>query len=576
MRISTLEIKNYRNLDGIKINFHATTNFIIGENNLGKSNLLDLLNILFTRNGFAESDFLNPDEPIHISFSLGLSDIEQGLFDDLFDPNNREVININAIQDSPDENLRFQHKESGTNISSSTVKCVNYINYDSLRNPASELKFSNSRGVGKFLNHIIIKYLTDNSVQESDFIITDKIDDFLTQVNQTLQKIKSFKDFSIQAIREQNKENLLAKLILLADDNNRTVENLGYGVQFSIIITLSILEKLLNLNKQRLDKCICVDSSSSKKFIPILIGLDEPEIHLHPYAQRSLIKYLVRVVNNEEANFSSLLSDIFQIDQLLGQILVVSHSPNILLNDYRKFLRFFKDENGDVRVKSGIDIILEEATEKQLMKNLPYIKEAFFSKVVILVEGDTECGALPIFSEKMNVDLDELGISIIQAGGADSIPPLMRLLNEFSIKNIGLMDRDKEPSYGHLNIENLSFTQGIDFEEDIYDNLNLISYAKYLEEEFPNEEKANFFIGKAREIAITITPGNPINPQLESLSEDKILELKNKCKNDILKNLRKIKSILNGAGLASCFTIHEIPQVYQDLIQNAGQLSRNA
>ncbi|MFW9264961.1 AAA family ATPase, partial [Nostoc sp. CALU 546] len=85
MKISTLEIKNYRNLDGVKINFHPTTNFIIGENNLGKSNLLYLLNILFTRNSFSESDFLNLDNPIHISFSLRLSDIEQGFFDDLFD-----------------------------------------------------------------------------------------------------------------------------------------------------------------------------------------------------------------------------------------------------------------------------------------------------------------------------------------------------------------------------------------------------------------------------------------------------------------------------------------------------------
>ena len=66
-------------------------------------------------------------------------------------------------------------------------------------------------------------------------------------VNQSLQKIKSFKDFSVQAIREENKENLLAKLILLADDNNRVLENLGYGVQFSIIITLSIFVILLSL-----------------------------------------------------------------------------------------------------------------------------------------------------------------------------------------------------------------------------------------------------------------------------------------------------------------------------------------
>ena len=94
MRISTLNINNYRNLNGVEINFHPEINFIIGENNLGKSNLLDLLNILFNKTSFAESDFLIPDNPICINFSLGLLDIEQGLFEDLFDATNRQIINI--------------------------------------------------------------------------------------------------------------------------------------------------------------------------------------------------------------------------------------------------------------------------------------------------------------------------------------------------------------------------------------------------------------------------------------------------------------------------------------------------
>jgi len=572
MRISALEIKNYRNLDGVKIKFHPTMNFVIGENNLGKSNLLDLFNILFNRNNFAESDFLSLDEQIYITFSLGLSEIEQGFFDDLFDPTDREKINIVANQESPDDVIRFQHQESGTVISSSIVKCVNYINYDSLRNPSSELSFSKNRGVGKFLNHLIVKYLQDGSLQDVDFVIIEKIDEFLIEVNQSLQKIKSFKDFSVQAVREENKENLLAKLILLADDNNRSLETLGYGVQFSIIIALSIFERLLSLSKQRLDRCIIEDSSNSEKCIPVLIGLDEPEIHLHPYAQRSLIKYLGRVVNNDELDFSSLLSDVFQINRLLGQILVVSHSPNILLNDYRQILRFYKNESGCLIVKSGFDIDLDAATEKQLLKNLPYVKEAFFSKVVILVEGDTELGALPIFSERMDIDLDEFGISIIQAGGAKSIPSLMQLLNEFGIKNIGLMDRDQEAIYS--NIAGLSFTQGQDFEEDIYESFNVTDYVKYLEKEFSEEKKSDYFIGKAhQELGIHLDPKNLIHPQLELLSPDKSEKLKSSAKSYILKDMRKNKSILDGGDLGDYVTV--IPEIYQNLIQKAVELSKN-
>lgn len=572
MKILKLDIKNYRNLGGVTINLHPEINFIVGENNLGKSNLLDLLNILFNRNNFSESDFFDIESGISISFSLQLSDIEQGFFEDLFDPDSRSNINIEAIQEAPDESIRFIHKESEISISSSVVKCVNYIHYDSLRNPFSELSFTKNRGVGKFLNHIIIKYLQADELQDSDFFVLDNIDEFIFSVNQSLQKIRSFREFSVQAVREENKESLLANLVLLADNNNRPLGELGYGVQFSIIIALSIFERLLSLSKQRLDRSILEDTSCSKKCIPILIGLDEPEIHLHPYAQRSLIKYLARIVSNNEPDFGSLLAEIFQVDKLLGQIIVVSHSPNLLLNDYRQYLRFCKDKNNSLVVKSGSDISLDPATEKQLLKNLPYIKESFFSKVVIFVEGDSELGALPIFFKRLDLDPDDLGVSIIQAGSADSIPPLMRLLNEFYIQNIGLMDSDKRDDYGDNS--DLFFTQGIDFEEDIYENFYIPDYAKYLENEFPNERRANFFIGKARIFGISLDPHGLMSDQLRELSSDKIQEIKINSKQDIINKLRRSKSILTGRDLGLHVT--EIPQIYLDLIERTVELSRNA
>ena len=47
MRISKLRIENYRNLDGVSISFDEDVNYIVGENNLGKTNALYLLNTFF-------------------------------------------------------------------------------------------------------------------------------------------------------------------------------------------------------------------------------------------------------------------------------------------------------------------------------------------------------------------------------------------------------------------------------------------------------------------------------------------------------------------------------------------------
>ena len=40
MRISCVKVNNYRNIDGIEVTFNPECNYIIGENNIGKSNFL--------------------------------------------------------------------------------------------------------------------------------------------------------------------------------------------------------------------------------------------------------------------------------------------------------------------------------------------------------------------------------------------------------------------------------------------------------------------------------------------------------------------------------------------------------
>jgi len=57
MKILKLKINNFRNLNDIEINFHPDITFLVGENNLGKSNLLDLLDIIFNKRHFSEDDF---------------------------------------------------------------------------------------------------------------------------------------------------------------------------------------------------------------------------------------------------------------------------------------------------------------------------------------------------------------------------------------------------------------------------------------------------------------------------------------------------------------------------------------
>lgn len=469
MRIKKISISNYRNLDGICINFHPVNNFIVGENNLGKSNLLDLFNILYNFNSFRGEDFFNIDEPIKIGMTLSLFETEKGLFNDLFDPEESDNINIIAIQDTVDNIIIFKHLETDTIISNSLIKCANYINYNSLRTPNTELNFDRNRGVGKFLGHLVSKYLDSQETSDIDFIKTERLAGLLDYINGNLAKIKSFNDFSINANLDKDIKNLLSKVVVLTDANNFSLKDVGSGIQFLSLITLTIFEKILNMNKSRLEKSV-MQNEDGENCIPIILGLDEPEIHLHPHMQRSLMKDLIRIIENKDSNFSNLLNEIFDIDNLMGQIIATTHSPNILTNDYKKVIRFYEDNDDKLTVKSGIDIRMEKEIEKHLLAQFEYIKEAFFARCVIIVEGDSEYSSIPKFAEKMGIDFDHLGISIIKASGANSVIPIKEVLESFGIKSIGIIDQDKYKE-SYRDIENIYHTLGKDFEEDIVDTL---------------------------------------------------------------------------------------------------------
>ena len=320
------------------------------------------------------------------------------------------------------------------------MKCINYIHYDSLRNPITEINFDKGKGVGRFLRNIISRYLKDSGISDSDFLDQTKIDALLAAINQQVTKIKSFKDFGIVASSEDDAESLLSKIVVLKDGKGDRLTKTGYGVQFLILVTLSILEKLQTIQQQRGERGIFQNEETGTKSISLVLGLDEPEIHLHPYMQRSLIKYLHAIINNQNSEFKHLIKELFDIDEFIGQILVVTHSPNIILNDYKQIIRFYS-VGGVTKIISGSDFTLSEQLHKHLHLHFPFIKEAFFSRCAIFVEGDSEFASFPHFGQKLSIEFDDLGICVMQAGG-DAIPQLMELAANFGIPSVGITDKD--------------------------------------------------------------------------------------------------------------------------------------
>ena len=74
MFISGMTVENYRTFQNVSFHFDSQVNYIVGDNNIGKSNFLSLLKSATHGYGFKEADFLDPDLPIRVTFDLTTKD----------------------------------------------------------------------------------------------------------------------------------------------------------------------------------------------------------------------------------------------------------------------------------------------------------------------------------------------------------------------------------------------------------------------------------------------------------------------------------------------------------------------
>ena len=547
MKIINATVSNYRNLDGLEVSFDGSANFLVGENELGKSNLLDIFDIVFNHRRFLNDDFSEPNTPIEINLSIKLSETEQGNFEDYFSPDKNNLIKIKAIQEYSnydDQEIKFfwiRDTLPLLEIKRHHLRKVNYIAYNSLKTPQDELNFHKGRGSGKFLSYLI----TEFAKHDEQLDISEAVNTSAIGIRDDLNRIKIFRQQQLSvSTGTENVSDFLARILMVTGKDGLDIQKSGFGTQFSTMLILSILERLVYLyqrqdfkpfeenrefftheeyevfsemyldndKEEKVKKILApvtrqeqgrhyIDIKQLKdnelielgekivihikirKSISLVLGLDEPEIHLHPYMQRYLVKYILELLNNQDGDFLFLLKKYFDVDALDGQMLLVSHSPTVILDEYKQVVRFY-GKNG-VKAVSGSDLKLDDSDEKHLLMNFPYIKEAFFSRCAVVSEGQTEAGALPLWANKIIGDVDEHGIVFINAGGKKSAPPVVRLLNRFMIPNVCIVDKDddsKKVSEAGMRTTNLR-----DFEEELFEAVyqkdkNVTELFRFLEE----------------------------------------------------------------------------------------------
>ena len=573
MQITKIQFNNYRNLNNLTIQLPTDLSFIIGENGIGKSNILNALSKIFIYGKFADYDFTDPTKEIIIHISLALSDEEIGSFDEYTDPDCPNKINLVIKQEIDDTSFRVYHLETDEEISPRLLKNVYYIYYDSLRNPKTELSFEKDKGSGSFLNFIIKYFLEKHDEADEAYVNKEKLSEILSFINSSIGDLQTVKRNNVSVHTDSNNISFLNRVFQLYDDKDIELKNSGYGIQFSLLVIFSLFERLIDITAK------AKKSSQTLERITCILAFDEPEIHLHPFAQRALIKDLTTIAKGEDLGFNKVIKDLFGINSFSAQLLIVSHSDRIISGGYENIVRLYSD-GSDIKAVSGKSIKSAHANqlkkdEKHLQRLFPYFCEALFARNVLFVEGESELGAIHTFAKTMNIDLDSYGVSVINTSGGETINPMIKLFSLFQIECFGIKDRDvydRKRNAGARTDDDdqliaagkLRLTNEPNFEFEIvnaFNNLDeLYSILQTLDSTLvvpQQKDKVNKFIQNFN---------YPLPIINNSLSW-------NDCYDDVKKklfllvSLSEIKSITTGSMLAEIFTIETIPKTYKEILE---------
>lgn len=214
-----------------------------------------------------------------------------------------------------------------------------------------------------------------------------------------------------------------------------TVDQMSDGLRS--LFYISLVDSILDV-EQQMQREIEADpehtSFNRKPPLLTIVAIEEPENHIAPHLLGKLVGNLKNIARKGNA-----------------QAIMTSHSPAIVKRIEPETLRYFRLSTSDA-VSKVRSITLPDS--EKLEHQYKYIKEAvkaypelYFSKLVILGEGDSEEIIIPKLWEITHGSTDLNGISVVPLGGRH-VNHFWRLLNDLQIPHITLLDLDRERDGG--------------------------------------------------------------------------------------------------------------------------------
>lgn len=409
MKIDKVILKSFRNYKDVIVNFNNNT-LIIGENDVGKTNLIYALRLMLDRS-LSEMDI----EPSELDFHVesGVQSEELEIIIKFLDIKEEAALSVLKEHVSDDGECVFKYtafKESldyklylGQNETELTeIQSRYYLKYINLK------YISSQRDLSKFISKEkkqLLKISKTKITEEQEKLDRENLLKISKQLVELDDKVAQL-EYVKAATNEVNLE--LKKLAYAHDDYDVKLNASGIEVaDFINKLQLGAISGGSNVmlggdgrNNQiliALWKALSVFEHDSNDEVVFYV-IEEPEAHLHPHQQRKLASYLS--------------------SELPSQCLITTHSPQIASSfSPNSIIRLFKKDFTTFVASNGCSKELG-VTWKELGYRMSVIPaEAFFSNGVLLVEGPSEEILYKEMLFKNEIDIDYFNLSIFSVGG---------------------------------------------------------------------------------------------------------------------------------------------------------------
>lgn len=439
MRIKEIVIDNFKAYKTVSFDCNQEFNFIVGENNIGKSTLLEAIQLwkvsfdnLIQVNG---RQFYGNSSPCYLAFDK-LFFLRLRNDTDIFNEHWKKELSITIIFNHLDIDypLKITLEKPGIRNSYFRVK------YDIT--PFNEFK-DIIIGLGLNLREAIFVYQTrpifhsiknepfynnaqllkkislgkSHEVIRNKILKSEKTDSKFQAIEDRLNNIFNSK-FSIR-FKNRNKQDEEFVRLTIQEENKKEVEISLVGS--GMLQTIEIFSTLEFINRK--EHCVNV------------LLIDEPDSHIHSNLQSNLLDEL-----KANTNYQTFL---------------VSHNDR-LINKAGEGELFFINSKSVLEGKiCSLPVSSYSTVSNELANKLFSLSDIERQKIIIVTEGKTDKAIIETAFKKLNPDTDlpyhiiPSGLELneeIRTGNADTVRRTIEFISTISndIKLIGLFDNDRE------------------------------------------------------------------------------------------------------------------------------------